>query len=116
MADHSRHLVETIAALRPLVGTLCTQIVAGAASTAPLRKLVKELRATFARLATHMDNLRDDLPELATRYEQAREIVDAGRGALTPRRQMPSPCPAQEEAPAASVAAGASFSLGILNA
>lgn len=83
-AAHRQRLAEAIAAFRPLVGTPRTQIVAGAATTATLRKLVKELRTTFARLDTRVDNLRDDLPELATRYEQAREIVDAGHGPKTP--------------------------------
>ena len=83
-AAHRQRLAEAIAAFRPLVGTPRTHIVAGAATTATLRKLVKELRATFTRLDTRVDNLRDDLPELATRYEQAREIVDAGHGATTP--------------------------------
>lgn len=83
-AAHRQRLAEAIAAFRPLVGTPRTQLVAGAATTATLRKLVKELRTTFARLDTRVDNLRDDLPELATQYEQAREIVDAGHGAKAP--------------------------------
>lgn len=83
-AAHRQRLADAIAAFRPLVGTPRTQLVAGAATTATLRKLVKELRATFARLDTRVDNLRDDLPALATRYEQAREIIDAGHGPKTP--------------------------------
>jgi hypothetical protein len=46
-AAHRQRLGNALAAFRPLVGTPRTQIVAGAATTATLRKLVKELRTTF---------------------------------------------------------------------
>lgn len=75
-----QRLTDAIAVFRPLVGSPRTQVVAGAVVTSTLRKLVKEIRATFERLDTRVDNLRDDLPALAERYERARRIVDAGRG------------------------------------
>jgi hypothetical protein len=46
-AAHRQRQGNALAAFRPLVGTPRTQIVAGAATTATLRKLVKELRTTF---------------------------------------------------------------------
>lgn len=75
-----QRLTQAIAAFSPLVGSPRTQIVAGAVVTSTLRKLVKETRETLRRLDTRVDNLREDLPALAERYERARAIVDAGRG------------------------------------
>ena len=71
-ADHLQALDDAIARYTPLAGLNNSNVKQGAAMGDTARQVVKGLRAVLHRLDARIDNLRDDLPGLAQRYDEAR--------------------------------------------
>jgi hypothetical protein len=69
-----------------LVGAPRGQVIKGSTLRTTARKLVAQLRETFANLDTRMDSLgeEDEFQAMVIEYEKARIIVDAGQGPKDP--------------------------------
>jgi hypothetical protein len=71
-ADHLQALDDAIARYTPLATLNNSNAKQGAAMGDTARQVIKGLRAVLHRLDARIDNLRDDLPGLAQRYDDAR--------------------------------------------
>ena len=77
------------AAFKPLVGTPRQQTTGGSALREAAVQHLGEARAAIDRLDVRVPNLQSALPELVAQYEQARVVVDAGRGAKAAAEPVP---------------------------
>lgn len=71
-ADHLKTLDDAIALYTPLAGLNNSNKKQGAAMGDTVRQVVKGLRGVLHRLDARIDNLRDEIPGLAQRYDEAR--------------------------------------------
>lgn len=67
-------------AYKPLIGTARQQISGGSVLREAAVQHLGEARAALAKLDVRVPNLQSALPELVAQYEQARIVVDAGKG------------------------------------
>lgn len=70
--EHLSALGDAIALYTSLIEVPNTTIAQGAALNGSARQVVKEMRGVLQRLDTRIDNLRDEIPGLAQRYDDAR--------------------------------------------
>lgn len=82
-------LRDRTAAYKPLIGTPRQQISSGSVLREDAVKHLGEARAALARLDVRVPNLESALPALVAQYQQARIIVDAGRGAKAAAGPVP---------------------------
>jgi hypothetical protein len=68
------------AAYKPMIGAARQQIAGGGMLREAAVQHLGEARAALARLDVRIPNLKTALPELVAQYEQARIVVDAGKG------------------------------------
>ncbi len=71
-AAHLKALDDAIARYTSLADLNSSTVAQGAASSGSVRQVVKGLRGVLHRLDARIDNLRDDIPGLAQRYDEAR--------------------------------------------
>jgi len=71
-ADHLQALDDAIARYTPLATLNNSNQKQGAAMGDTVRQVIKGLRGVLHRLDARIDNLRDDIPGLAQRYDEAR--------------------------------------------
>ena len=78
-AEHLQALDDAIARYTPLIDLPKSHRAAtqGKAMDSTARQVVKELRGVLHRLDARIDNLRDDIPGLAQRYDDARRSADS---------------------------------------
>jgi len=78
-AEHLRALDDAIAVYTPLADLNNSNAKQGEGLSSTARQVVKGLRTVLQRLDTRIDNLRDEIPGLAQRYDDARGTVpDSG--------------------------------------
>lgn len=73
-------LHDRTAAYKPLVGAARQQITGGSVLREAAVLHLTEARAAIDKLDVRVPNLKSALPELVAQYEQARIVVDAGKG------------------------------------
>ena len=71
-ADHLQALDDAIARYTPLATLNNSNVKQGGAMGDTVRQVVKGMRAVLHRLDARIDNLRDEIPGLAQRYDDAR--------------------------------------------
>ena len=71
-ADHLKALDDAIARYTPLATLNNSNVKQGAAMGDTARQVLKGLRGVLHRLDARVDNLRDEIPGLAQRYDEAR--------------------------------------------
>jgi hypothetical protein len=71
-ADHLQALDDAIALYTPLASLNNSNAKQGGAISGTVRQVVKGLRGVLHRLDARIDNLRDEIPGLAQRYDAAR--------------------------------------------
>ena len=76
-AEHLAALDDAIALYTPMVDVPGGSEAKGHGLDTTARQVVKELRGVLQRLDARIDNLRDDIPGLAQRYDDARRTADA---------------------------------------
>ncbi len=74
--EHLRVFNDAIGVYAPMVDLPNGREPQGKALDATARQVVKQLRAVLHRLDVRIDNLRDDIPGLARRYDDARRSAD----------------------------------------
>ncbi|WP_375417969.1 hypothetical protein [uncultured Hymenobacter sp.] len=79
-AEQLQALHERTAAYKPLIGAARQQINSGSVLREAAVQHLGEARAALARLDVRMPNLQPLLPELVAQYQQARFLVNAGKG------------------------------------
>ena len=89
LAEELQNLRDRTAAYKPLIGTPRQQISSGSVLREDAVKYLGEARAALARLDVRIPNLESALPALVAHYQQARSIVDAGRGAKAAAGPVP---------------------------
>ena len=75
--EHLKALDDAIALYTSLVDLPNTTINQGKALNGTARQVVKQLRGVLQRIDVRIDNLRDEIPGLAQRYDDARRTADS---------------------------------------
>ena len=81
-AEHLQTLDDAIALYTPLADLNNSNVKKGDGLRSTARQVVKGLRTVVQRLDARVDNLRDDIPGLAQRYDDARRATEPTYPAL----------------------------------
>ncbi|MVN74911.1 hypothetical protein GO988_01080 [Hymenobacter sp. HMF4947] len=85
--EHLKTLDDAIALYTPLATLNNSTVKQGDGLRSTARQVVKGLRTVLQRLDARIDNLRDEIPGLAQRYDDARRTADSSYSAPTGQRE-----------------------------